>query len=182
MTRAAVGKKLKDLRYEKNLTLKDVSGGTGISISMLSKIEREETTPTIDLAIKLATYFNLSLAEMINIPEGKKISITRLENLLTMNSNGGLKVQFFNKYTPDVSVDFFKIIIPTGTSLLEDSSHPSGSHHVLYFDSGEGVITISDEEIPVAKGDVISFYSDVPHNYRNEGKEDLIIIGILTYK
>lgn len=182
MTKAAVGKKLKDLRYQKNLTLKDVSEGTGISISMLSKIEREETTPTIDLAIKLANYFNLSISEMINVPEGKKVSKTKVENLLSMNSEGGLKVQFFNKYTPDKRVDFFKIIIPPGTKLVEEATHPPGSHHVLYFESGKGFITIRGDEIPVEKGDVVSFYSDVLHNYRNEGKEDLIIIGILTYK
>ncbi len=182
MTKAAVGKKLKDLRYQKNLTLKDVSVGTGISISMLSKIERDETTPTIDLAIKLANFFNLSLAEMINIPEGKKITKTRLDNLLTMNSDGGLKVQFFNKYSPDVSVDFFRMIIPPGTGLEEDSKHPSGSHHILYIDSGEGVITVKDKKIPVSKGDVVSFYSDVAHNYQNESREDLVLIGILTYK
>lgn len=182
MTKAAVGKKLKDLRYQKNLTLKDVSDGTGISISMLSKIERDETTPTIDLAIKLANFFELTLSEMVNIPEVKRVSKTQLENLLSMDSEGGLKVQFFNKYSPDVHVDFFRIIIPTGAGLVEDAVHAAGSYHVLYCNSGSGVLNINKKEIPVTRGDVVSFHSDVPHSYHNAGQEDLILIGILTYK
>ncbi len=181
MTKAAVGKKLKDLRYQKNLTLKDVSDGTGISISMLSKIERDETTPTIDLAIKLANFFEL-ISEMVNIREVKRVSKTQLENLLSMNSEGGLKVQFFNKYSPDVHVDFFRIIIPTGAGLVGDAVHAAGSYHVLYCNSGSGVLNINKKEIPVTRGDVVSFHSDVPHSYHNAGQEDLILIGILTYK
>lgn len=182
MVRAAVGKKLKEQRFQRKLTLKEVSDGTGISISMLSKIEREETTPTIDLAIKLANFFELSLAEMINVPEVKRVTKSNLKKLLTMNSDGGLKVQFFNRYSPNVNVDFFRILIPPNTGLIEEASHAIGTYHVMYCDSGKGVITINKEKIPVKKGDVVSFHSDVPHNYSNSGKEDLVLIGILTYK
>lgn len=182
MARAAVGKKLKNLRYEKNLTLKDVSEGTRISISMLSKIERDETTPTIDLVIKLALFFNLSIAEIVNIPEEKRISKTSVEKLLTMNSEGGVKVQFFNRYTPDVRADFFRIVVPPGKVLIEDAVHPAGSYHVLFCNGGKGSVVVNGEGIPVSQGDVVSFHSDVPHNYQNKGEENLILIGILTYK
>lgn len=45
---ADVGKKIKELRTNKNLTLKDLSAKTNLSIGFLSQLERGLTTIAID--------------------------------------------------------------------------------------------------------------------------------------
>ena len=54
--------RIKELRKEKGLTLKELSSSTQIPISTLSSYEKEERNPKIDKVISLAKYFNVPIA------------------------------------------------------------------------------------------------------------------------
>lgn len=49
-----IGTKVRTLRKEKGYTLKEVSGLTGLSISFISEIEREERNPSLSNLEKIA--------------------------------------------------------------------------------------------------------------------------------
>ncbi|MEG0258707.1 MAG: helix-turn-helix transcriptional regulator [Lysinibacillus sp.] len=55
------GKRLRLLRKEKNLTLRELEKQTGISYSALGKYERDERQPDFDTLEKLADYFDVSI-------------------------------------------------------------------------------------------------------------------------
>jgi len=182
LIRQLIGNKLKNLRQVKNLTLKDVSEGTGISISMLSKIERAETTPTIDLVIRLANFFNLSLSEIVGITEDKEVIVKKEDQLLTMRTESGAVLRFLSRYSPDMKVDFFKLSIPPGSGFVREMSHPTWSHHVFFCEKGKGKFILGDKEYHVTKGECISFSADRPHDAINTGDEDFILFGILVHR
>lgn len=52
--------RLKDLRAEDGLTLKDVSSAIGVSINTVSRWERQERLPNIENIVALAKLFNVS--------------------------------------------------------------------------------------------------------------------------
>ena len=52
--------RLKNLREESNLTLRQLSQKLDISYSSLGKYEREEQQPSIDTLIKIAKFFGVS--------------------------------------------------------------------------------------------------------------------------
>lgn len=54
--------RIKELRKEKGLTLKELSSSTQIPISTLSSYEKEERNPKIDKFISLAKYFNVPVS------------------------------------------------------------------------------------------------------------------------
>lgn len=54
--------RIKELRREKGLTLKELSSSTQIPISTLSSYEKEERNPKIDKFISLAKYFNVPVS------------------------------------------------------------------------------------------------------------------------
>lgn len=58
------GKSLRILRESYNLTLRNISENTGISLSTLSKIERGAQLPRIDNAIKISQMFHISVEKM----------------------------------------------------------------------------------------------------------------------
>jgi len=60
------GAKLKRLRHERNMTLHAMAMGTNIDMTLLSKFERKERTPTNEQAKKIAAYFNIDY-EKLNI-------------------------------------------------------------------------------------------------------------------
>jgi transcriptional regulator with XRE-family HTH domain len=54
MVKHSIGQKIRDLRLEKDYTLKTISGKLGISISAYAKIERDETDPQASRLIEIA--------------------------------------------------------------------------------------------------------------------------------
>lgn len=56
-----IGEKIKSLRFEKGMTLKDLSLKTGLSISFLSQIERGSSSIAITSLKKIADSFNVAL-------------------------------------------------------------------------------------------------------------------------
>ena len=57
--------RLRDLRMERNLTLKDVSEAIDYGISDLSRVEREVQVLTMPLAKKLAAFYGVTLDELV---------------------------------------------------------------------------------------------------------------------
>lgn len=62
LTAVSIGTKIKTFRLNANKTLKEVSEGTGLSISLLSDIERGRTNPSLETCNKLAKFYNVTLS------------------------------------------------------------------------------------------------------------------------
>ncbi len=55
---------LRLLRTRRGVTLKQISDGTGLSISTLHAIEKQEREPTLTSAFRLAHFYGLPVAEI----------------------------------------------------------------------------------------------------------------------
>ncbi len=56
---------LKKLRKEHNLTQREVADALHISQTSVSKYERGESEPDIDMLIKMSDYFNVTIDEFV---------------------------------------------------------------------------------------------------------------------
>lgn len=59
-----IGKSLRRLRKQQNLTLKQMSRRTGLSVSLLSQIERAESSASVSSLYKLARALDVRLTEL----------------------------------------------------------------------------------------------------------------------
>jgi len=59
------GRKLRALRHERNETLEDVSAATGLSVAMLSRVERGQRLPSPESVEELAQHFGLPTAYLM---------------------------------------------------------------------------------------------------------------------
>ncbi len=58
-----IGRKLKELRHEKKLTLKQLAERADTSVSLISQIERAESAASLSTLHRIATALNISLKE-----------------------------------------------------------------------------------------------------------------------
>jgi transcriptional regulator with XRE-family HTH domain len=65
---AAVGPRLRALRRQRETTLVDLSARTGISVSTLSRLESGERRPTLELLLRLARAYGVTLDELVDAP------------------------------------------------------------------------------------------------------------------
>lgn len=84
------GKIISDLRDQKKWSQGDLAKNSGISKVMIGKYERDEATPSLDAAKKIADTLGVSLdhlvGEGINAPFDKK-DLQRFKDLLSLEEN-----------------------------------------------------------------------------------------------
>src|SRR3954452_16579788 len=64
----AAGPRLRALRRQRGITLADLSDGTGISVSTLSRLESGSRRPTLELLLPLARTYGVTLDELVGAP------------------------------------------------------------------------------------------------------------------
>src|SRR5688500_19838758 len=78
-TVAAVGPRVKALREAMDLSLRDLADRSGVSAPMLSQVERGETSPTLQVASRIAAGLELRLSQLLRIDEGGAVVIVRAD-------------------------------------------------------------------------------------------------------
>ena len=65
----AISNNLKDFRVERNLIQEDLAEATGSCSRTISRIERGERNPSLEMAIRLAHYLNMSVEEIFKLDD-----------------------------------------------------------------------------------------------------------------
>src|SRR5579875_1429410 len=72
-----VGPRIRALREAMDLSLRDLAERSGVSAPMLSQVERGETSPTLQVAGKIASGLELRLSQLLRLDEDGAVSIVR---------------------------------------------------------------------------------------------------------
>ena len=170
-----LGSTVKRLRNAAGLSLTGLADESGVAKSIISRIEKNETNPTINTLWRLAQALNLSLDEVLasvrsrpNIVEhlrDHQVPIVRSEDqLCTLKITGYIDVVEWAQ-----TYDFHAQ--PGG--VLVSAPHPQGTLETLHVHCGTLIVIIDGERHEVLAGDVIRYRGDVYHELRNEGDFDV---------
>ena len=72
-----VGERVRALREAMDLSLRDLAERSGVSAPMLSQVERGETSPTLQVASRIARGLELRLSQLLRLDEEGTVSIVR---------------------------------------------------------------------------------------------------------
>jgi transcriptional regulator with XRE-family HTH domain len=175
-----IGKKLKEARLRDDQTIQDLAERSGVSANMISRIERGLTIPSVQILMKLAAAFGLSISCFVEEPE-KKASVV-------FTARGRGEPIFFLKNQEHI------------TSLTQGIRDPSFS--VLYdtietgCDSGGPLVQIGEEFVFVLEGclefqirgetyllnpgDALTFKAALPHQWRNVAEGPTKVLWVIS--
>ncbi len=74
---AFLGNRLRELRVNRNLTLKQVSDETRLSVSFISLVERDKVSISVDNLERLARFYNIRLVHLFQGVEDSSVFIMR---------------------------------------------------------------------------------------------------------
>jgi transcriptional regulator with XRE-family HTH domain len=74
---AAIGGRVRALREAMGLSLRDLAERCGVSAPMLSQVERGETSPTLQVATRIAAGLELRLSQLLRLDEDGAVTIVR---------------------------------------------------------------------------------------------------------
>jgi XRE family transcriptional regulator, regulator of sulfur utilization len=166
---ASVGSRVKALREAMGLSLRDLAERTGVSAPMLSQVERGDTSPTLNVAGRIADGLELSLSQLLRLDEGEGVSIVREHE----RRSGGSRKHSYEIITPplpgqraELSLHTLKPHASTGGP-GDPPMHEAGSRETAVVMDGSVTLTIAGQEYRLAEGDSVTFDADLPHHFEN---------------
>ena len=76
-TQIHIGPRVRALREAMDLSLRDLAERSGVSAPMLSQVERGETSPTLQIASRIAAGLELRLSQLLRLDESGTVTIVR---------------------------------------------------------------------------------------------------------
>src|ERR1700728_788245 len=76
-TDAQIGPRIKLLREAMDLSLRGLAERSGVSAPMLSQVERGETSPTLQVATRIAAGLELRLSQLLRLDEDGAVTMVR---------------------------------------------------------------------------------------------------------
>lgn len=119
---------LKRLREERKLTQDDLAKAIGLSRSAITKYETGEREPDLETCKKLASFFNITLDELLNIGEGSQKNLSDLIDKSSLSSGKGVLKEISNGV---FELEFSGILRPENVELLQKIDKLSGEQRKL---------------------------------------------------
>lgn len=177
----ALGTRLKDLREARRWSLREAADQTGVSKSMLSKIERGATSPTATVLGRIAEGFGFSISQLVGggrqpddivlIPYGDqpvfRVPTTGFERRsLSPATHGG------------TGVDLVVNVLPPSQSSGTFPPHRVGVEETLTVAAGRLRLHLGDAHYDLATGDAIFYRGQVPHRFDNPSDREPAVFYI----
>jgi transcriptional regulator with XRE-family HTH domain len=181
---AAVGPRVRALRDAMGLSLRELALRCGVSAPMLSQVERGETSPTLQVAARIAQGLELRLSQLLRLDEGGSVSVVRAGERRGGGSPG--EGHGFEVLTPPlpgqrVELSLHKLAAGAATGGPSDPPlHEPGARETTLVQSGTVVLVCDGRRHELATGDCVTFDADLPHHFENPGPEPAELLAALT--
>ncbi len=166
-----IGKILKLFREKTGQNQGDIASKAGISISMLSQIERGIVSPSIDTLVAVCDTLGLDPADLFKrLSTDRPIRIHHPKERLRMVQGGIRYEQLMTSMQGTYQVEMFLIEVESGykTTLSTEGHEGVEIGFVL---EGMAILTVDNEQHRIADGDSVYFSSHLPHQLHNPGEK-----------
>jgi len=164
---ARIAARLRLERDSRGWSLAYVAERSGVSKAMISKIEREEVSPTAVLLVRLAAAFDLTLAGLLLRAEGQARLFRAGEQPVWRDPKTGyLRKQVFSR--PDHPLEIIEVELPARQQVVLPASSYAHIRQAVWLRTGNLVIHEGGERHLLGPGDCLGFGSPSEVTFSNE--------------
>jgi transcriptional regulator with XRE-family HTH domain len=176
------GERIRGLRELQELTLKEVASQAGISESLLSQIERNKVSPSIDTLIRIADALGVDMEHLFrDYRKQRTVSILRRENRSRLEKEGVVYEQLSRLIDGETETSLEVVLLELAPGSRKGSSQYG--HHgkeVGILLEGEVELLYGGASYYLRSGDSISFDSTIPHTLINHSNDVARAIWIMS--
>jgi transcriptional regulator with XRE-family HTH domain len=168
-----IAARVRQLRAARALSLDALAERSGVSRSMISLIERGETSPTAVLLERLAAGLNVSLAALFEPPPSRASPISRKSDQALWRDPGSgyvrRNVSPGGQLTP---IQIVEVEFPAGAHVTyETGGRQPPMHQQVWVLEGAIEVTVGTDQHELGVGDCLAFVLDRPTAYRNRTRK-----------
>ena len=170
-----IGANLKKIRSEKNYTLAQITSKLGITPSLLSQIENEKITPSLQTLEELLKFYAITLSDFFRQVEQKKyVLVKKEETEILENSENGFKLKLLASKLQNNALESYIVeLVPKGKINLARLGKEINGERLIYLMNGSIEVLLDEKEIFILESeDSINFKSYVSCSIKNCSDEN----------
>jgi transcriptional regulator with XRE-family HTH domain len=167
-----------------DLSLRDLAERSGVSAPMLSQVERGETSPTLQVARRIAAGLELRLSQLLRLDEEGAVSVVRAGE--RRKGPAGVRGHSYEVLTPPLPgqrAELSRHTLAPGAATGgpgDPPMHEPGSRETALVEAGTVVLSIDGALHELHEGDCVTFDADLPHHFENPGETRAILLAVLS--
>jgi transcriptional regulator with XRE-family HTH domain len=181
---APLGPRVKALREAMSLSLRDLAERSGVSAPMLSQVERGETSPTLQVAARIAAGLELRLSQLLRLDEAGAVSIVRRgDRRQGPAATGGHSYEILTPPLPGQRAELSRHKLAPGAvtgTPGDPPMHEPGSRETALVESGTVVLICDVDRHELRAGDCVTFDADLPHHFENPGPQEATLLAVVS--
>jgi transcriptional regulator with XRE-family HTH domain len=161
-----------------DLSLRDLAERSGVSAPMLSQVERGETSPTLQVASKIAAGLELRLSQLLRLDEDGAVSVVRTSERRT-GGHRGHRYEILTPPLPGQRAELSRHALAPGAVTGgpgDPPMHEPGSRETALVESGRVVLHCDGATHELTTGDCVTFDADLSHHFENPSDEEQAVL------
>jgi len=177
-----IGPRVRALREAMDLSLRDLALRSGVSAPMLSQVERGETSPTLQVAARIAAGLELRLSQLLRLDEGGTVSVVRAGEGRRGGADGH-RYEVLSPPLPGLRAEVSRHRLAPGAATGgpgDPPMHEPGARETAVVEAGELVLRVDGALHRLGPGDCVTFDADLAHHFENPGKEEAVLLAVVS--
>lgn len=163
---------VKKLRTSSGLTMDALAKTANVSKSMISKIERDEVQPTIDVAARIAKALGKTLSEMLHVTQKTQVVYLPQDEQAIWEDAHRIKRRNISPVFEGLKIEWLQVELPPLSNIIKCfvAGTPGAEKYILVT-KGVLEIKINQEIYRMKKGDSLYFDANIDHEFSNPSKD-----------
>jgi len=177
-----IGSRIKDLRIQQRITLKELAKKTGLTTSFLSQLERDLTSPSVGSLEKIAEALNTKVGYFFEMEEQKELVFVKKgmgKKLLDNDKEKHISSETLASGLLNIKMQPFIFILGVGAELTRELIYPATEKFGMVL-KGRLELHCDEEKMTFEEGDSIyCAYTQKLQKVRNIGETEARLFWIV---
>ena len=161
----SIGPKIRATRLAQGLSMAQLAEASGLTKGFISRIERDETSPSVATLVSLCQILSLPIGSLFEAPEHEVI---HLDDAPRINFGGrGLEERLLTPRS-ESGIQLLRSVLEPGASGGDDFYTITCELEVLHVLSGGITLRFPQQTVELGAGDTVTLAGREPHTWVNE--------------
>ncbi|WP_158863022.1 helix-turn-helix domain-containing protein [Leifsonia sp. AG29] len=172
-----LGARLRASRQAQSLTIAQVAEATGLTKGFVSRIERDETSPSVATLVTLCQVLSMPVGSLF---EEVDATVVPLADAPRINFGGHRVAERLITPRSQSRLQMLRSTLESGADGGDELYTINCDVEALHVISGEVTVEFTDRTERLQEGDTLTFPGREPHNWRNDGEGPAEVIWTIV--
>lgn len=174
-----IGQKIRTLRKERGLTLRQLAKAARCSPSFISQVERGKTSPSIATLKQIASALRVNIVDFFISPDGFEQVVTREDERVEISMRRWkAKIHMLIRSTRGKRMQPFYTVIQPGGGSTGLYNHEGEEFGIVL--KGELEINLNGVKYRVKEGESFYYSSQIPHSWTNPTDQETVVVWVVS--